>query len=375
MQVVGLSNQPCLPDMLIERLPVRVQLSCLKYQHATASDNCCGSLFGTRQLYVGSEFRWSNLTCGKVSLWQTRSGCAGPVVASCLCQAAYDVSPQPAPACKETQPVFLPRFMYTTCVTLLYDTVRIKGTRNALFRFRMCPYSTSSCWYLSDACLVTGHLVVGQHQGCQGTWTVVRRRCFQQFSRVAFGYIFAKMLTNVCSMYMYVQCRIIDYRCIVLVLWYIFIFAYIFWHCISSISMINCLPCCRFACGSYGSFGAVWQPEDRHLWNASCVTTCLDILEIHRKSRNLKKKLFISCSSWRWSVSPPFLKKFQYDCVVRQTKHLSISWVDWWIGHQHEALWEFAVAKYKNRELGMYPKQGVMFKLTVPNSTYLPPKK
>ena len=30
-----------------------------------------------------------------------------------------------------------------------------------------------------------------------------------------FGYIFAKMLTNVCSMYMYVQCRIIDYRCIV----------------------------------------------------------------------------------------------------------------------------------------------------------------
>ena len=185
--------------------------------------------------------------------------------------------------------VILPRFMYTTCVTLLYDTVRIKGTRNALFRFRMCPYSTSSCWYLSDACLVTGHLVVGQHQGCQGTWTVARRRCFQQFSRVAFGYIFAKMLTNVCSMYMYVQCRIIDYRCIVLVLWYIFIFAYIFWHCISSISMINCLPCCRFACGSYGSFGAVWQPEDRHLWNASCVTTCLDILEIHRKSRNLKK--------------------------------------------------------------------------------------
>ena len=96
-------------------------------------------------------------------------------------------SPQPAPASKETQPVFLPRFMYTTCVTLLYDTVRIKGTRNALFRFRMCPYSTSSCWYLSDACLVTGHLVVGQHQGCQGTWTVARRRCFQQFSRVALG--------------------------------------------------------------------------------------------------------------------------------------------------------------------------------------------
>lgn len=53
------------------------QLSCLKSQHATASDNCCGSLFGTRQLYVGSEFRWSNLTCGKVFVWQTRSGCAG----------------------------------------------------------------------------------------------------------------------------------------------------------------------------------------------------------------------------------------------------------------------------------------------------------
>ena len=66
--------------------------------------------------------------------------------------------------------------------------------------------------------------------------------------------------------------------------------------------MTKCLPCCRFACGSYGSFGAVWQPEDRHLWNASCVTTCLGILEIHRKTRNLKK-LFISCSSWRWSVS------------------------------------------------------------------------
>ena len=114
-------------------------------------------------------------------------------------------SPQPAPACKETQPVIYNNLCIRPVLHHYMIQCESKERSERLFRFRMCPYSTSSCCNLSGAWIVTGHLVVGQHQGCQGTWTVARRRCFQQFWRVSFGYFFAKMLTNVCSMYMYVQ--------------------------------------------------------------------------------------------------------------------------------------------------------------------------
>lgn len=147
-----------------------------------------------------------------------------------------------------------------------------------------------------------------------------------------------------------------------------FIFAYI--HCISSISMINCLPCCRFACGSYGSFGAVWQPEDRHLWNATCVTTCLGILE-YIENPEISKKLFISCSSWRWSVS---WRNSSVIGVVRPKKHLSISWVDELVINMNP-LWEFAVAKYKTESWACTQNKGWCSSWQLPDSTYLPPKK
>ena len=63
-----------------------------------------------------------------------------------------------------------------------------------------------------------------------------------------------------------------------------------------------------------------------HLWNASCVTTCLGILEIHRKSRNLKKSVHIMCLLISGLFPTSLFENSSMIAIVSltQKKHLSV---------------------------------------------------
>lgn len=132
------------------------------------------------------------------------------VVASCLCQAAYDVSPQPAPAREETQPVIYNN-LYDLCYTTIFFTVRIKGTIGTPVSIQDVPLFhqllSSPQWCLDSDRSPCGWSAPRLSGNVDSSQEVLLPTVLKGFFWV---YFFAKMSTHVCSMYMYVQ--VYDYR-------------------------------------------------------------------------------------------------------------------------------------------------------------------